>query len=313
MVLLSQLASPAAPALVYGRRTPFSRLAVLRRPPQRRLAVRASSAEPPKAPQPEAELSAAHDDGEHPEAADVATAVEDATAEAVPRAPAAERAHAVAPAPGSIVDAGRDALAGPLRIPLVVGAGFLGVTFLVAVVRTVRSAITPKAKRTRTIAKNKSVIDAINKYLPANRAGLSSGALSLLKLQTGFSSAEVWRKYASYVLRERQFTEEAVEDLIHLKAVLGLSDDEVADALRERAQRTYERYGTVMLDTTGMSAAGIERKMASRALFSKLLYLSECDRLLSHEAAAAGVDLEKVFGVTAADVEQLRMGRLSEE
>jgi hypothetical protein len=44
--------------------------------------------------------------------------------------------------------------------------------------------------------------------------------------------------------------------------------------LRERAQRIYEKYGNVMLETKGMTKAGIERKATCRALFSKLLYLS---------------------------------------
>jgi hypothetical protein len=54
----------------------------------------------------------------------------------------------------------------------------------------------------------------------------------------------------------------------------------VAEALRERAQRIYEKYGNVMLETEGMTKAGIERKATCRALFSKLLYLAgECGLL----------------------------------
>ena len=48
----------------------------------------------------------------------------------------------------------------------------------------------------------------------------------------------------------------------------------MAEALRERAQRIYEKYGNVMLETEGMTKAGIERKATCRALFSKLLYLA---------------------------------------
>ena len=51
-------------------------------------------------------------------------------------------------------------------------------------------------------------------------------------------------------------------------------DVQVAEALRERAQRIYEKYGNVMLETEGMTKAGIERKATCRALFSKLLYLA---------------------------------------
>ena len=49
---------------------------------------------------------------------------------------------------------------------------------------------------------------------------------------------------------------------------------QVADALQERAQRIYDKYGNVMLETKGMTKAGIERKATCRALFSKLLYLA---------------------------------------
>ena len=49
---------------------------------------------------------------------------------------------------------------------------------------------------------------------------------------------------------------------------------QVGEALRERAQRVYERYGNVMLDVKGMTKAGIDRKATCRQLFSKLLYLA---------------------------------------
>jgi hypothetical protein len=43
----------------------------------------------------------------------------------------------------------------------------------------------------------------------------------------GFSSVEVFRKYLWYLLRERQWDEEAMGDLVALKAALGLTDQEV--------------------------------------------------------------------------------------
>lgn len=49
---------------------------------------------------------------------------------------------------------------------------------------------------------------------------------------------------------------------------------QVATALKDRAQRIYEKYGNVMLDVAGMTKAGIERKATCRALFSKILYLA---------------------------------------
>lgn len=49
---------------------------------------------------------------------------------------------------------------------------------------------------------------------------------------------------------------------------------QTAEAIKERASRIYKTYGNIMLNTQGMTAAGIERKATARALFSKLLYLS---------------------------------------
>ena len=49
---------------------------------------------------------------------------------------------------------------------------------------------------------------------------------------------------------------------------------QVGEALHERAQRVYERYGNVMLDIKGMTKAGVDRKAACRQLFSKMLYLA---------------------------------------
>lgn len=81
-----------------------------------------------------------------------------------------------------------------------------------------------------------------------------------LQRASGFTPVEVFRKYLWFVLRERKFDLDAVADMVALKGALGLSDEEVAEALRERAQRIYDKYGTLMLSTEGMSAAGLQRK-----------------------------------------------------
>lgn len=52
---------------------------------------------------------------------------------------------------------------------------------------------------------------------------------------------------------------------------------QVAEALTERGKRIYDKYGSVMLNTQGMTSAGVERKATARALFSKLLYLAGWD------------------------------------
>lgn len=43
----------------------------------------------------------------------------------------------------------------------------------------------------------------------------------------GFSNVEIFRKYLWFMLRERAFDEEALADLVALKAALGLTDEQV--------------------------------------------------------------------------------------
>jgi hypothetical protein len=52
-------------------------------------------------------------------------------------------------------------------------------------------------------------------------------AMQKLRGSTGFSPVEVFRKYLWFLLRERKFDAAAVEDMVLLKSVLGLSDEQV--------------------------------------------------------------------------------------
>jgi hypothetical protein len=61
---------------------------------------------------------------------------------------------------------------------------------------------------------------------------------------------------------------------------------QVAEALQERAQRIYDKYGTLMLNVDGFTAEGVERKATCRALFSKLLYLTEHEPLVAQGSEA---------------------------
>ena len=55
----------------------------------------------------------------------------------------------------------------------------------------------------------------------------SAGVARGLKMKTGFSAAEIFRKYLWYLLRERKFDTEAVKDVVQLRSSLQLSDEEV--------------------------------------------------------------------------------------
>ncbi len=53
-----------------------------------------------------------------------------------------------------------------------------------------------------------------------------------LRLKTGFTATEIFRKYLWYLLRERKFDEDAVADLSALRSVLAMRDEEVSLLLR---------------------------------------------------------------------------------
>ncbi len=50
-----------------------------------------------------------------------------------------------------------------------------------------------------------------------------------LRMKTGFSAVELFRKYLWYALRERKFDADTVADLVHLREQLDLSDDQVSE------------------------------------------------------------------------------------
>mmetsp|Transcript_16249 Transcript_16249/g.41328 ORF Transcript_16249/g.41328 Transcript_16249/m.41328 type:complete len:363 (-) Transcript_16249:138-1226(-) len=188
------------------------------------------------------------------------------------------------------------------------GAGLLGLTLTIALFRTGRKYMAPKAKRKRTVNKNKLLVDKLNEFLPAKRAELTPQATKMLMFQTGFTGTEVFRKFLWYLLRERKFDQDAITDLSQLKSVLGLSDEQVADALSERSKRVYEKYGTLIMNTAGMTAEGATRKATGRALFSKLLYISESEEVLAQGSEAAQkLSVMELFGATERDASDLRI------
>ncbi|KAG2428421.1 hypothetical protein HXX76_011541 [Chlamydomonas incerta] len=197
------------------------------------------------------------------------------------------------------------------------GAALLGSIGL-AVARAYEKANTARAKRMRQIDRNRELVDGLNKYLLAgNRAGLTPGELRRLQRASGFTAVEVFRKYLWYLLRERKFDQGAVEDLVALKTGLGLSDADAGEALRERSARVYDKYGSLMLNTEGLTLAGAQRKATCMALFRKVLFLAEYDRLVGRGAEAEGgagnvADIGKIFGATREDMDRLRIKNLYE-
>lgn len=63
---------------------------------------------------------------------------------------------------------------------------------------------------------------------------------------------------------------------------------QVAEALKERAQRIYDKYGTLMLNTEGMTPEGVERKAACRCACSGVCGACEARRGGLAAAVATG-------------------------
>lgn len=186
--------------------------------------------------------------------------------------------------------------------------GLLLGTFLLACWRYYKKYTSARAQRLRQVDKNKLLVEELNKYLPDQRSSLSLGTMQQLRNRTGFTPVEIFRKYLWYLLRERKFDQEAVDDLVQLKTVMSLSDEDIAAALKERAQRIYDKYGTLMMNTEGMTSEGVERKATCRNLFSKMLFLTEHEPLLDQTGEAVKtVDLRKIFGATEEDIDKLRI------
>ena len=63
-----------------------------------------------------------------------------------------------------------------------------------------------------------------------------------LQSKTGFKGGEIFRKYLWYLLRERKFDQEAVNDVVYLKSVLNLNEDQV----RHFFSRFPNKFATIM-------------------------------------------------------------------
>ena len=143
---------------------------------------------------------------------------------------------------------------GLARALLFAGVAYALLSLGAAVMRVARKANSPRAQRLRTVDRNKRVVETLNAvflssppYTDSSVSASSSGTLLTpalvrkLKAETGFSGSEVFRKYLWYLLRERRFDSTAVNDLVALRGALELSDEDVAAAIKERAQRIYDK------------------------------------------------------------------------
>jgi len=195
---------------------------------------------------------------------------------------------------------------------MTVGA-VLGATLLFSCWKVFQKWRTPKAKRKRTVGANKYLVETLSEYLPAQRSGVTKGFVNKLSFETGFKRDLIFRKYLRYMLDQRPFDADAVADLLHLKDVCNLTDDQVMEVMEESAKRTFERTGILMRKPEGFTASGLQKKATGRATFAKLMYLAD---LVEFVSAEKGKELQmkfmEIFGATSDDFEELRITTLSE-
>lgn len=194
---------------------------------------------------------------------------------------------------------------------LAVPIGYLGITFVIAVVKTILKHNSPKAKRRRLVDKNAFLCTSIDDIFAERRSDLDSKELNSLKSKTDFTTQEILRKYIRYALNEKPFNPDLVANLIHLRKISELEDSEIVDILNDVSQRIVKEKGPVLMDTRGLTEKGVKRKAAVQALFSKLLYLSELDEFCQ-TTSRGSLRLKEIFGVTDDDANSIRIETLSE-
>ncbi|KAM7269974.1 hypothetical protein ACFE04_029188 [Oxalis oulophora] len=185
---------------------------------------------------------------------------------------------------------------------------YVGVSFVIAFVKTVRKFTSPKAKRRRLVSKNAVLIKYIDELLGKGQDGLQS-ALRKLVDKTGFSMVDILRKYIRFALNEKPFKPELVLSLIHLRKATMLDDSQVGEVLNDVSRRIVKEKGPVVMNMSGFTQKGLKRKVAVQALFGKVFYLAQLREFCSKDSSLI---VKEIFGVTDEDAEKIRLHTLSD-
>ncbi|KAK3004191.1 hypothetical protein RJ639_019642 [Escallonia herrerae] len=211
-----------------------------------------------------------------------------------------------------------------LALPL----AYVGVSFVLAFVKTVRKFNSPKAIRRKLnplflhqigikllirenliqVNKNALLCKSIDELFEKEN-GVQQSALKELVQKTGFSMEKILRKYIRYALNEKPFDPEFVANLIQLRKASLLDDSQVAEIVNEISRRIVKDKGPVVMDMSGYSERGFKRKLAVQALFGKVYYLSELPEFCSRDSSLI---VKEIFGVADEDAEKLRIHAVSE-
>ncbi|KAG8365724.1 hypothetical protein BUALT_Bualt17G0001700 [Buddleja alternifolia] len=186
---------------------------------------------------------------------------------------------------------------------------YLGITFVIAFVNTVRNFNSPREKRRKLVNNNAMLCKSIDELFEKGMNAVDQSALKGLMQKTGFDMEEILRKYIRYMLNEKPFNPDLIANLIHLRKESTLDDSQVAGILNEISRRIVNEKGPVVMDMSGYSEKGFKRKLAVQALFGKIYYLSELPEFCSRDSS---LTVKEIFGVADEDAEKLRMHTVSE-
>lgn len=200
---------------------------------------------------------------------------------------------------------GTSSLPWAIAVPL----AYFGVTFVFAVVKTIRKFTSPREARRKLVNKNAVLCKSIDELFEKGRDEVQQPAVKELMHKTGFSMPEILRKYIRYALNEKHFTPDFIVNLIQLRKASSLSDSEVAEIINDISRRIVKDKGPVVMDMSGYSEKGFKRKLAVQALFGKVYYLSELPEFCARDSSLI---VKEIFGVTDEDAEKLRLHTFSE-
>ncbi|KAM1064725.1 hypothetical protein ACFX15_019813 [Malus domestica] len=192
-----------------------------------------------------------------------------------------------------------------LALPLT----YAGLTFVIALVKTIKKFSSPRHKRKKLVNKNAMLCKSIDELFQRGADEVKPDALHQLVQKTGFSMEEILRKYIRYTLNEKPFNPDVVSNLIQLRKASMFDDSQVAEILNEISRRIVRDKGPVVMDVSGYTERGFKRKLAVQSLFGKVFYLSELPEFCSRDSSLI---VKEIFGVTDEDADKLRIHTLSE-
>ncbi|KAH9305979.1 hypothetical protein KI387_010383 [Taxus chinensis] len=126
---------------------------------------------------------------------------------------------------------------------VVVSLAYMGLSFVIAVVKIIRKLNSTHVKKCRLIRTNAMLCRTLDELLQFKQDEISYEALKRLMRKTGFNMEEILRKYIRYALNEKPFNPDLVANLIHLRKSSTLEDGQVAEVLNEVSRRIVKEKG----------------------------------------------------------------------